>query len=119
MSVHLYWKRVIFSDETQVVVGHDRRVHVWRKADEIWRPGRVGLRGGPCVAVMFWGCITFDGIGKLTEIEGNMNTTKYLETLGDNVWPVIAGGYIFQDDNASCFHVMPLAELSSGREKMN
>ena len=36
-----------------------------------------------------------------------MNTTKYLETLGDNVWPVIAkifpnGGYIFQDDNAPC-----------------
>jgi hypothetical protein len=34
---------------------------------------------------MFWGCITFDGVGTLTEIEGNMNTTKYLETLGDNV----------------------------------
>jgi hypothetical protein len=29
MSVELYWKRVIFSDETQVVVGNDRRVHVW------------------------------------------------------------------------------------------
>jgi hypothetical protein len=25
-----------------------------------------------------------DGVGTLTEIEGNMNTTKYLETLGDN-----------------------------------
>ena len=84
MSVQLYWKRVIFSDETQVVVGHDMRVHAWRKADEIWRPECVGLRGGPCVAVMFWGCITFDGVATctLTEIEGNMNTTKYLETLG-------------------------------------
>jgi hypothetical protein len=39
---------------------------------------------------MLWGYITFDGVGTLTEIEGNMNTTKYLETLGDNVWPVIA-----------------------------
>jgi hypothetical protein len=27
MSVQLYWKRVIFSEETQVVVCHDRRVH--------------------------------------------------------------------------------------------
>jgi hypothetical protein len=62
-------------------------VHVWKKADEIWRPECVGLRGGPRVAVMFWGCITFDGVGTLTDIEGNMNTTKYLETLGDNVWP--------------------------------
>jgi hypothetical protein len=58
-----YIGNVIFSDETQVVVGHDRRVHVWRKADEIWRPECVGLRGGPHVAVMFWGCITFDGVG--------------------------------------------------------
>ena len=72
MSVQFYWKRVIFSDETQVVVGHDRRVHVWRKADVIWRPECVGLRGGSRVAVMFWGCITFDGVDTLTEIEGNM-----------------------------------------------
>ena len=35
MSVELYWKRVIFSDETQVVVGNGRRVHVWRKADKM------------------------------------------------------------------------------------
>jgi hypothetical protein len=63
----------------------DRRVHVWRKADEIWRPECGGLRGGTRVAVMFRGCIIFDGVGTLTEIEGNMNTTKYLETLGDNV----------------------------------
>jgi hypothetical protein len=54
-----------------------------RKADEIWRPECGGLRGGTRVAVMFWGCIIFDGVGTLTEIEGNMNTTKYLETLGD------------------------------------
>jgi hypothetical protein len=55
MSVQLYWKCVIFSDETQVVVGHDRRVHVWKKADKIWRPECVGLRGGSRVAVMFCG----------------------------------------------------------------
>ena len=47
-------------------------MYVWRKADEIWRPEFVGLRGDPRVAVMFWGC---------TEIKGTMNTTKYLETL--------------------------------------
>jgi len=49
-----------------------------------------GLSGGPGVAVMLWGCITFDGVGTLSEIEEIMNTTKYFETLGDNVWPVIA-----------------------------
>jgi hypothetical protein len=39
---------------------------------------------------MFWRCISFDGVGTLTEIEGTMNTTQYLETLGDNVWHGIA-----------------------------
>ena len=52
-------------------------------AGEIWRPECVGLKGGPRVAVMFWGCITFDGVGTLTEIERTMN-------LGDNIRPVIA-----------------------------
>ena len=66
----------------------NRRVHVWRNADKTWRPECVALRGVPRVAVMFWGCITFDGVGTLTEIEGTMNTIKYLETLDDNVWPV-------------------------------
>jgi hypothetical protein len=74
MSVQLYWKRVIFSDETQVVVGHDMRVHVWRKADEIWRPECVGLRGGPCVAVMFWGCIT--------EMANSDNLIHFLSSTG-------------------------------------
>ena len=61
MSVQLYYKHVILSDETQVVDGQDRRVHVWRKADEMWRPKCVGLRDGPREAVMYWGCITFHG----------------------------------------------------------
>ena len=36
-----------------------------------------------------------------------MNTDKYLQTLDDNLWPVITkifpnSDYIFQDDNATC-----------------
>jgi len=51
-----------------------------------------------------------------------MNTTNYLGTLGDNVWPVIAKNK-FRTVGTSfkmiMHHVMPLTELSSGREKMN
>jgi hypothetical protein len=58
----------------------------------------------------------------LTEIEGTMNTTNYLGTLGDNVWPVIAKNK-FRTVGISfkmiMHHAMPLTELSSGREKMN
>jgi hypothetical protein len=40
--------------------------------------------------VMFWGCISYYGVGTLTPVEGNMNTEKYISVLDDNLWPVIA-----------------------------
>ncbi|XP_061183013.1 uncharacterized protein LOC133191275 [Saccostrea echinata] len=38
------WKTVIFSDETKIMLGTDRKVYVWRKADEKWRPECLELR---------------------------------------------------------------------------
>ena len=31
-------KRVIISDETKIMIGHNERVRIWRKRDEGWRP---------------------------------------------------------------------------------
>ena len=41
-------------------------------------------------SVMFWGCISYYGVGTLTPVEGNMNTEKYISVLDDNLWPGIA-----------------------------
>ena len=54
---------------------------------------------------MIWGCITFNGVGTLMTVNGNINTAKYIEILEDNLWPVIVRhypeeNYIFEDDNA-------------------
>jgi hypothetical protein len=38
---------------------------------------------------MFWGCITYYGVGTLVAIDGNMNTDKYISVLDDNLWPVV------------------------------
>jgi hypothetical protein len=32
---------------------------------------------------MFWGCITYYGVGTLVAIDGNMNTDKYISVLDD------------------------------------
>ena len=32
------WKQVIFSDESQIVIGQNKRVYVWRSANEAYRP---------------------------------------------------------------------------------
>jgi hypothetical protein len=70
-------KKVIFSDETQVVLGTDHKVYVWRKADEKWRPECLGLRsarnGGVRIFVSFWGCICYSGVGLLTPVDGKVH----------------------------------------------
>ena len=72
------WSHIIFSDETKIILGQNRKIYVWRKADERLRPECVGRRDDwetTCRAsVMLWGCISYYGVGTLTPVEGNMNT---------------------------------------------
>jgi hypothetical protein len=54
---------------------------------------------------MIWGCITYEGVGTLTVVDGNINAQKYIEVVDNFVWSVIArhfldDNYVFQDDNA-------------------
>lgn len=123
-SVDQNWKTVIFSDETQMVLGTDHKVYVWRKADEKWRPECFGLRsvrnGGVCLSVSFWGCICYSGIGVLTPVDGNLNTDKYITLLDNNLWQVVAKLFgnnplVFQDDN---FQPMCQLGLMSGKSKI-
>jgi hypothetical protein len=48
---------------------------------------------------------TYQGVRTFTEVEGNINSRKYINILDTYLWPVIArhfptDEYIFQDDNA-------------------
>ena len=73
-TVNNHWKKVIFSDETQVVIDQNKRVYVWRRPDEVWRPECLGVRGNGKFSAMFWGCVTHEGVGTFTEIDGNINS---------------------------------------------
>jgi hypothetical protein len=105
------WCKVIFSDETKIMLGNNNKVYVWRKPNERLRPeclGELGDRERTCrVSVMFWGCISHHGVGTLTPVDGNINTEKYISILDENLWPVVAQHFanrpwIFQEDNAPC-----------------
>ena len=108
-TVRNHWKKVIFSDETKIEIGNNRKVYVWRKVDDRLRPECNGLYHGrnyktKC-SVMFWGCISYYGVSALSPVVGNLNSEKYINILDDNLWPVIAqhfptSPYIFQEDNA-------------------
>jgi len=54
---------------------------------------------------MFWGCISYFGVGTLVPIDGHIDSQKYIDILEENLWPVVYkyfGGkrWFFQDDNA-------------------
>jgi hypothetical protein len=46
---------------------------------------------------MIWGCITYEGVGTLIVVDGNINAQKYIEVIDKFVWSVIARH--FPDDN--------------------
>ena len=61
---------------------------------------------------MVWGCLTYYGVGTLAFIDGNMNSQKCVQTLDDNIWPVVTkhfgnNTWYFQDDSAPCHTEVP------------
>lgn len=109
-SVDTYWKKIFFSDETQICIGKHSKVHVWGKDDEKWFESCLGEKNdkttGPVVSVMFWGCITFDGVGTFVPVNGNINSQKYTDIPEDNLWSEVTKVFstepwIFHYDNAT------------------
>ena len=49
------------------------------------------------------GCVTFQGVGVLPPVEGNINSEKYINILDTYLWPVVAKNFgnshwILQED---------------------
>jgi hypothetical protein len=101
------WKRVIWSDETKINrFGSDGRQWVWKQKGEglIQREikGTVKFGGGN---IMVWGCMGWNGVGRLAEVEGKMNADQYVSILEDHMLPSLEESriseeeIIFQQDN--------------------
>lgn len=101
------WKKVIFSDESKFnIFGSDGRTWCWKKVGQRLAPHAVKptvKHGGG--SIMIWGCMTWDGVGNITLIEGKMNSEvyqkileeEYLDTLEDKGKSV--SETILQQDN--------------------
>ena len=100
------WKRVIWSDETKINrIGSDGQEYVWKKKGEglIAREvqGIVKFGGG---SLMIWGCIGWNGVGILSEVEERMNAEQYVAILQGLLQSMQESGIpeddiIFQQDN--------------------
>ena len=74
------WKRVIWSDVTKInKIGSDGQEYVWKKKGEelIAREvkGTVKFGGG---SLMVWGCIGWNGVEALSEVEWRMDAEQYV-----------------------------------------
>ena len=95
----------MFSDESQIVLGTNNRVYIWRKNDEKYNPHLICSRPKQKISLMIWGCICYDGVGTLTTVEGNINSAKHIDVLDKKLWPVVVQyfegkEYLVMDDNA-------------------
>jgi hypothetical protein len=96
------------------VIGADKKIYAWRRCNERLYPECTGIMSDTgdrekqgTILVMFWGCITYNGVGTIIPINGNMNSVKYIGTLDNHLWPVVAknfgnSAWILQEDNAPC-----------------
>ena len=102
------WKNVVWSDETKInCLGSDGRRYCWVKASalpsNLVRP-TMKYGGG---SIMVWGCMTYAGVGKMTVINGIMDSEMYVDILNRNLipsmqvlWTFNSSDYaIFQQDN--------------------
>lgn len=101
-----FWKKVIWSDESKYnLKSSDGIQKVWRKQGEAYKlsclRGTVKFGGGN---IMVWGCMAWNGVGKLTFIDDRMNADMYTTILMDNLESSaqlleLNSNFIFQHDN--------------------
>ena len=95
------WYKVVWSDEYKFnLFGSDDRVYIRRRAGEDYLPdcvqSTVKFGGG---SVMVWGCITSDGVGPLTTVDGRMKAKDYIDLLEQTLvsfMTTMGPDYVFQ-----------------------
>ena len=100
------WKNVLFTDKMRACLRHiDGRRRIWRRRgeqhSECCEQPVTAFGGG---SVMVWGGITLTTKTHLIQINGNLNSNRYVaEILRLHVVPhaaAIGNGFILMDDNA-------------------
>lgn len=101
------WKRVFWSDETKINrIGSDGKQWVWKQAGQglIAREVQATVKFGGG-NIMVWGCMGWEGVGRLAEVEGRMDADQYVDILEKNLLPCLEESdipmedLIFQQDN--------------------
>ena len=82
------WKRILWSDETKINrIGSDGRTYTWKKKGEPLsdRTTTPTVKHGGGNNLMVWGCMGWNGVGVLTEVQGILNADQYCDILEGGV----------------------------------
>jgi transposase len=102
------WKRILWSDETKINrIGSDGRDYTWKKKGEPLsdRTTTPTVKHGGGNNLMVWGCMGWNGVGVLTEVQGIMDGEQYCEILDGGLvesfekLEMTEGERMFQQDN--------------------
>ena len=101
-----FWKKVLWSDESKFnLKKSDGAQRVWRKRGEAFNlsctRGTIKHGGG---SVMLWGCMAWNGVGKLEFTDETMNADLYNNILKRNLKSSakslrLGNSFLFQQDN--------------------
>jgi hypothetical protein len=102
------FKRILWTDETKINrIGSDGKVYVWKKRGEPIsdRITTSTVKHGGGNNLMVWGCMGWNRVGMLIEVEGRMDAEQYCEILEEGVvesfekLEMEEGAQYFQQDN--------------------
>ena len=68
-TVRGQWDKGTFSNESQVRVGNNNPIYIWRKRDKAESRDYVCPPSQGKLSIMIWGCITNQGVGTITTVD--------------------------------------------------
>ena len=101
------WKKVLFTDESHFIVQGYQNQFIRRAAGEPLSPLHVNQCVKHPPKVMFWGCFSSSGPGRLHVCEGMMDSQQYVKVIDTRILPEMNqrfpnGDGILQQDQAPC-----------------
>jgi transposase len=82
------WKRVLWSDETKINrIGSDGKVYCWKQRGEMIsdRTTTPTVKHGGGNNLMVWGCMGWNGVGMLVEVQGKMDADQFCAILEEGL----------------------------------
>ena len=73
------WKKLFSLDEAMVVIKNGRKIQIWGKSDKKHVPHLICCEDKKQIAVMFWGCVTSQGVEALIPVLGTIDSVKYID----------------------------------------